>query len=92
MVHVVVFDGKMGVEVSLKLFGAKLTNTACLVFALLTKSTKLVVISTNHSILFMLDLINERFLVHLPIGFEQSINGIVDLVRNESLYLQRLYR
>ena len=77
---VVVFDGKMGVESSLRPYGARLTSMACRVSALLTRSTRPAVISTR-ALESIHNRLNKRaFPVSLPIGFEQSINGVVDLV------------
>ena len=67
-------------KLNLKPYGARPTSTACLVSVSLTRSTKLVVTSTNHSNLSTIVFQSTHCLFTLPIGFEKEINGLVDLV------------
>ena len=71
---------KWVLNLNLKLFGGKPINIMCLEFVLLIRLTKLVVISISHLISIHHRLSKQAFPIHLPIGFEQSINGVVDLV------------
>jgi elongation factor G len=52
----------------------------CPEFVLLTKSTKPAVTFINHLESIHHRLNKAAFPIHLPIGFEQSVNGVVDLI------------
>lgn len=78
---VVVFDGKMGVESQSETVWRQADKYNVPRICLINKINQ-----TGGDFYMSLDSIHKRlskraFPIHLPIGFEQSINGIVDLIR-----------
>jgi elongation factor G len=81
---VVVFDGKMGVESQSETVWRQATKYGVPRACFINKINQ-----TGGDFYKSLDTIHARlskraFPIHLPIGFEQSINGIVDLVSNKA--------